>query len=74
MTVKNITPPHSGRGFDQEIFQEKDECSVSSYSVKNDGVERRPHAWDNEHPHMSHARVNPGSILLGLYVHVCHLF
>ncbi|KAL4237318.1 Kelch-like 26 [Mactra antiquata] len=54
-----------GRGFDQELFQEKDEGHVCSYSTKNDGVKKRSKYFDEEHPTMSHTRVSPASIQLG---------
>lgn len=56
-----------GRGFDQEIFQEKEESHVCSYCTKLDGAIERSKYFDNEHPTMFHARVNPGYIQLGQY-------
>ncbi|XP_052768087.1 kelch-like protein 26 [Mya arenaria] len=67
VTYKKDIIVFGGRGFDQEVFQEKDESRVVSYSTRQDGQSARPRAWDLEHPHMYHNRVSPGSVLLGMY-------
>ncbi|WAR19849.1 KLH42-like protein, partial [Mya arenaria] len=64
VTYKKDIIVFGGRGFDQEVFQEKDESRVVSYSTRQDGQSARPRAWDLEHPHMYHNRVSPGSVLL----------
>ena len=55
-----------GRGFDQEIFQEKDEANLCSYSTKLDGEVKYQKCWDTDHPHMFHSRSNCGYVTLGM--------
>ncbi|XP_045170233.2 beta-scruin-like [Mercenaria mercenaria] len=68
--VKNNIYVMAGRGFDQEVFQEKDEGHICSYCTKNDGEVKRPKAFDVEHPTMFHTRVNPGYIQLGKNIYL----
>ena len=58
-----------GRGFDQEIFQEKDEANVCSYNTKFDGEVKRQMCWDTDHPHIYHPRANCGHVTIGKTEH-----